>query len=230
MDIRNIVQARSTPVAGSIVNGTYTRHPEKLGGPSEFHADCSDPVTERGYVWLIQRIGSASFYGAVATNSAPLRHQFPKGKSVTVQILHHHLAKAVGSLAWRLRDHGAAALQVGVKYIEVVNVQVDVPLERLPFPLRKVASPDLKMNPDAAPLHNGVDASRLVLRGLKDAVNWIEGETQNIAVILRSLSHLPNTQDRRGPPHVAAHLGISFCRRAKNEHAYEESDDDLVLV
>jgi hypothetical protein len=104
-----------------------------------------------------------------------------------------------------LNDDGASALQIAVKSVEVINVQIDVPLEGLPFSLQSFASPDLKMNPDAVTLHDRVNATWFVLSWLKNSVCRIKAEAQHIAVILRSLSHLPNTKDRRGPPRFPAH-------------------------
>ena len=83
--------------------------------------------------------------------------------------------------------------------IQVLHVYVDVALERLPAALWKVAATNLEMNPDAGTLHDSIDATRLVIRGLKDAVYRIETETQYIAVVLRGLTYLPYRGPSPGP-------------------------------
>lgn len=83
-----------------------------------------------------------------------------------------------------------------MKGMDAVHVEVDVALERSPAPFRKVAAPNLEMDPDAEALHDRIDAARLVIRWLKNAVCRIELETQNVPIVLRCFTDLPDPEDR----------------------------------
>jgi hypothetical protein len=136
-----------------------------------------------------------------------LPRQFAERKPVAIQIFDNHLANPMRSYPrWR-QDRRAATLQVGVKAIYVVHVQINVAFERgpIPLPLRQVPSPNLEVDPHATAFHNRVNSAGLVGRGLKHPVNGIETEAEYIAIVLCRLTYVPNPENRRCLPCLVAH-------------------------
>ncbi len=81
--------------------------------------------------------------------------------------------------------------------VHVVYIHIGVGLKRRSLPLLSLVATYLEVDRCARTLHYCVDAVRLVRRRLKDAINRIETESKDVAVVLGGLAHLSDAENWR---------------------------------